>query len=161
MESTAMGEFASAVQARLRDRLAESCSGLSWRTEHRIAGTPVDIAGGDDDHLVLVELEWRRADPADNTAKLFRHLSADRIDRNRIAVAQVFTAYYDLTDGSISSKRENAEFVGRTAAESIDRLSYQPVDFDLTPPKRGDDWPADWEQTADRTAERIEECLCD
>jgi hypothetical protein len=99
--------------------------------------------------------------PGGQHRKAVSHLSADRIDRNRVAVAQVFTAYYDLNNGGISSKRENAEFVGRTAAESIDRLSYQPVDFDLTPPKRGDDWPADWEQTADRTAERIEECIDD
>ncbi|NHN46947.1 hypothetical protein G9464_04965 [Halostella sp. JP-L12] len=154
-----MGEFASTVQARLRDRLAESLPTFSWQTEHRIAGTPVDVAGASDDHIIIVELEWRRADPADNTAKLFRHLSTDRIVRSRVTVAQVFTAYYDLKGDGVSSKRKNAEFVGRTASETIDRLSYHPVDFALTPPKRGGDWPDDWKQAADQTAERIDACI--
>jgi hypothetical protein len=71
-----MGEFASTVQEFLRDELATARPTLEWHTEYRIAGTPVDIAGVGAEELTLVELEWRRADPADNTAKLFRHLDA-------------------------------------------------------------------------------------
>lgn len=117
-----MGEAASTVQSRLRDRLAEALPAFAWTTEYSVGSTPVDVCGegvDDDgeggagaDTLVLVELEWRRADSADNTAKLFRHLVEGTISHDRVLVFQVFTAYYDLVTGSASSKRKNAEFVG-------------------------------------------------
>ena len=31
--------------------------------------------GSNNNQLYLIELEWRRADPADNAAELFRHLA--------------------------------------------------------------------------------------
>ncbi|ERH09815.1 MAG: hypothetical protein J07HX64_01577 [halophilic archaeon J07HX64] len=74
-----------------------------------------------------------------------------------MAVFQLFTGYYDLQRGGVSSKRRNAEFVGRVAAETVDRLSYTPVEFDLDPPKRGGTWPEDWETAADTVAD----VLCD
>jgi len=152
-----VGEFATTVQSYLRDALAERRLSATWHTEYRIAGTPVDIAGIGEERLHLVELEWRRADPADNAAKLFRHLDAGEIDAERVAVFQVFTGYYDLQRGGVSSKRKNAEFVGEIAAETVDRLSYTPVEFALDPPKRGGEWPADWETAADAVAAT----LCD
>ena len=151
-----MGAFAEAVQARLAETLAERLPGYEWATEHYVEGTPIDVAGIDDRRLVVVELEWRRADPADNTAKLFRHLTDGALDDyDAVSVFQVFTGYYDLTSGGVSSKRENAEFVGRTAADRFDRVTYQPVDFDLDPPKRGTDWPDGWETIADAAASAI------
>jgi len=170
-----VGEFADAVQERLRERLAERRPSLDWRTEYRVGPTPVDVAGVgggtgvpgsdasesiDDGTLALVELEWRRADPADNSAKLFRHLADGALDdHDRIVVCQVFTAYYDLARGGVSSKRENAEFVGRVAAEAFDRVAYAPVNFDLDPPKRGGEWPDDWRDRADDCARRIDDLL--
>jgi hypothetical protein len=106
------------------------------------------------DHLVAVELEWRRADPADNTAKLFRHIHEGSIDR-RVTVCQVFTGYYDLASGGVSSKRKNAEFVGRIAARTLSDLAYHAVEFGLDPPKRGGDWPPEWREVADETVDRI------
>ena len=151
-----VGAFAEAVQARLAETLAEHLPEFDWATEYRVARTPVDVAGIDDDHLIAVELEWRRADPADNTAKLFRHLAGGALDDfEKIAVVQIFTSYYDLASGGVSSKRENAEFVGRTAADQFDHLTYRAVDFDLDPPKRGGEWPDDWESVADETATAI------
>jgi hypothetical protein len=151
-----VGAFAEAVQQRLRATLAERLPGFSWATEHRIEGTPVDVAGVDGRRLAVVELEWRRADPADNTAKLFRHLADGALDDyDEIAVFQVFTAYYDLASGGVSSKRKNAEFVGRTAAERFEHLTYRAVDFDLDPPKRGGEWPEGWQAVADGTATAI------
>jgi hypothetical protein len=154
-----VGEFAGAVNARLRDRLAERCPAFDWATEYRVAGTPVDVAGESPDHLALVELEWRRADPADNTAKLFRHLAAGRLPYARVSAFQVFTGYYDLASGGVSSKRENAEFVGRVAADAFEHLSYRPVEFGLTPPKRGGERPDRWARVADGTADRIADAL--
>jgi len=167
-----VGEFADAVQERLRERLAERRPSLDWQTEYRVGPTPVDVAGVGDlgggggnaasestvgETLALVELEWRRADPADNSAKLFRHLADGALDEHdRIVVCQVFTGYYDLARGGVSSKRENAEFVGRVAADAFDRVSYSPVDFDLDPPKRGGEWPDDWRDRADDCARRID-----
>ena len=128
---------------------------MTWGTEYRVGGTPVDIAGRRGGHRYLVELEWQRADPADNTAKLFRHLSGGVLDAGQVAVFQVFPGYYDLPRGGVSSKRENVESVGRVAARSLDRVSYTPVEFDLDPPKRGGAWPDDWRSDADRVADTL------
>lgn len=155
-----MGAFAEAVQDRLAATLAERRPTFDWTTEHRVARTPIDVAGIDGDRLVAVELEWRRADPADNTAKLFRHLADGALDEyDEIAVFQVFTDYYDLASGGVSSKRLNAEFVGRTAADQFGHLSYQAVDFDLDPPKRGAEWPDGWEAIADESAIEIADSI--
>jgi hypothetical protein len=150
-----VGEFADDVNAYLCDGLAERLPDLGWETEFRVAGTPVDVAGRSPDHLVLVELEWRRADPADNAAKLFRHLVEGSLSYPRIDAFQLFTGYYDLASGGVSSKRENAEFVGRTAADSVPGLAYRPLDFGLTPPKRGGERPDGWREAADEAVERI------
>lgn len=114
-----MGEFATSVQERLHEHLTAARPGYDWTTERTLVSTPVDIAGSRSDTLVVVELEWRRADPADNTAKLFRHLSTGALDADRVAVVQLFTGYYDLASGGVSSKRLNAEFVGSVAAETV------------------------------------------
>lgn len=156
-----MGEFAEAVQNRMEETLAATRPQVEWTTEHYVDGTPVDVAGFDEpDRLVLVELEWRRADPADNTAKIFRHLSAGTLDDyEQVVVSQVFTGYYDLASGGISSKRKNAEFVGRVAADTFENLTYWPVDFELTPPKRGGDRPSEWKSVADEVARDVAKSL--
>lgn len=157
-----MGRFAEAVQGHLRDSLTAARPAFEWTTEEYVSGTPVDVAGVAGDRLALIELEWRRADPADNTAKLFRHLTDGALDEYReVTVCQLFTGYYDLATGGVSSKRENAEFVGRVAAERFDRLAYHPLRFDLDPPKRGGEWPDGWRSVADGTATDIASLLAD
>jgi len=154
-----VGELARRVQERLRDRLAAARPPFDWQVEYRIAGTPVDVTGVGPDVLLLVELEWRRADPADNAAKLFRHLADGQFDADRLLVAHVFTEYYDLASGGVSSKRHNAEFVGHVAADTFDRLSYAPVDLAIDPPKRGGDLPEDWRRAVDDAVNRIDDQL--
>ena len=150
-----MGEFASDVQAVLQDRLSTLAPRFDWTTEYRVGRTPVDVGGESADHLVLVELEWRRADPADNTAKLFRHLSDGTLAVEGVTVCQLFTEYYDLSSGGVSSKRENAEFVGRTAADTLDGFAFRALTLPLDPPKRGGDRPPDWQATVEATAEEL------
>ena len=111
---------------------------------------------GEGDPLLLVELEWRRADPANNTVKLFRHLADGEFDDRTIRLVQVFTRYYDLQSGGVSSKRENAEFVGERIAATVDGVAYVPLTLDIDPPKRGGQRPNDWEAAIERTADRIE-----
>jgi hypothetical protein len=154
-----VGEHAAAVQGRLRDALAAARPDREWGVEYRVAGTPVDVAGVGDDGLALVELEWRRADPADNAAKLFRHLAAGEFDAADVVVCQAFTGYYDLASGGVSAKRENAEFVGGVAARTYDRFSYHPVELPLHPPKRGGDLPGGWREVVDDAADRVDEIL--
>ena len=151
-----VGELARQVQERLRDRLVAARPELDWEVEYRVAGTPVDVAGrsADGGTTVLVELEWRRADPADNAAKLFRHLADGRMP-DRVVVAHVFTGYYDLARGGVSSKRQNAEFVGRVAADTFERLTYRPADLAVDPPERGGDLPGDWAEAVDAAAAEI------
>jgi len=112
--------------------------------------------GGEPTRLTLLELEWRRADPADNAAKLFRHLSSDAtVDAAEVRVVQVFTAYYDLAGGGHSSKRLNAAFVGGAAADALDRVSYRAVDLAIDPPKRGGQMPEGWRKAVDDAAEQV------
>lgn len=144
-----MGEFATAVQNYLSTQLGERSPEFEWETEYTVAGTPIDIAGHSNGELILIELEWRRADPADNMAKLFRHLDSGQLDVQEITVFQVFTNYYDLARGDVSSKRKNAEFVGQVAASTFPGLTYHPIGFDFDPPKRGEEWPSGWESIAD------------
>ena len=154
-----MGSFATAVQSRLRERLAALRPRFDWEIEHHVAATPVDVAGRADSHVALVELEWRRADPADNTAKLFRHLDEEALAADVVDVFQLFTGYYDLTSGGVSSKRLNAEFVGRVGTQALDSFRYRAVDFALDPPQRGGERPKDWEGVTDATAREIAEYL--
>jgi len=149
-----VGAFADAVNDRLREGLAERRPRFEWTCEHDVAGTPVDVGGVAPDHLALVELEWRRADPADNTAKLFRHIHDGHVDR-RVTVCQVFSRYYDLASDDVSSKRRNAEFVGRVAARTLPDLWYHAVEFELDPPKRGADRPPGWTDAADRVIDSV------
>ena len=155
-----MGEFADDVRDRLRSALKERRPSLDWDTEHPIRRTPVDVAGRDADRFVAVELEWRRADPANNTAKLFYYASEGELDDyDEVVVCQLFSGYYDLASGGVSSKREVAEFVGETAAESVARVSFHPVTLAIDPPKRGGERPAGWRARTDESAEEIASLL--
>jgi hypothetical protein len=99
-----VGDFAVAARDRIRDTLAERLPRFVWVTEHRIQRPPVDVVGCTDDRFVAVELEWRRADPANNTAKLFYYVDEGELEGyDRIAVFQLFTGYYDLASGGVSS----------------------------------------------------------
>ena len=160
-----VGEFARTLQTAIRDGLAAATEGFEWHEEYAVGGTPVDVVGvpgsvaGEEDAgsdgdagrsgtgsvLVAVELEVRRADPANNTVKLLRHLDAGALDRfDRVVVCQAFSNYYDLVSGGVSTKRENAAFVGRLAERADDRVAFHAVDLPVAPPKRGEDPPADW-----------------
>lgn len=159
-----MGENAERVQTYLAERLSESVPKADWETEYRVGNTPVDVAGKLEDSLALVELEWRRADPADNAAKLFRHASGERGeegDVRGVRVFQVFTRYYELSDGGVSSKRRNAEFVGETAAETLEGFEYAALTLNISPPKRGGVLPEGWRSEVDEAAEEIAEMLRD
>jgi len=161
-----VGEFADAVRDRLRDALAERQPSLDWRTEHRVRRTPVDVVGttqgtgANDDRFVAVELEWRRADPANNTAKLFYYADEGEFSGyDEVVVCQLFSGYYDLESGGVSSKREVAEFVGRTAAESVERVSFHPIRLPIDPPKRSGERPEEWRARTDRVASDVASLL--
>jgi hypothetical protein len=157
-----VGEFARTLQTAIRDGLVAARDEFEWREEYGVGGTPVDVVGtpaGDsvEGALVAVELEVRRADPANNTVTLLRALDAGALDRyGRVVVCQVFSAYYDLASGGVSTKRENATFVGRLAADAHEHVSYHAVDLPVAPPKRGGDPPADWEAAVDDAVSTIE-----
>ncbi|WP_276280176.1 hypothetical protein [Halorussus caseinilyticus] len=151
-----MGEFADAVRDRLRDALAERRPSLDWETEYRVRRTPVDVVGTSPDRFVTVEVEWRRADPVNNTAKLFYYADEGEVDEyDEVVVCQLFSGYYDLASGGVSSKREVAEFVGETAAESVEHVSFHPLRIPIDPPKRGGDWPQGWRVRTNETAAEV------
>jgi hypothetical protein len=159
-----MGDHAARVQGRLRERLAASRPGLVWETEHDVGGTPVDVAGVSDEVLVLVELEWRRADPVDNTATLFRHLAEGALAgpaSRTVVVVQLFTAYYDLARGGVSSKRRNAEFVGARLAASFPHVSYHGVSLPLAPPRADGTLPDGWRASVDDAVAATRDALDD
>lgn len=150
-----MGAFATTVQEHIRDRMSENHPSAKWETEYSVAGTPVDVAGRVASNLYMIELEWRRADPADNAAKLFRHLHAGDIDVANVVVFQIFTEHYELSRGGISTKRKNAEFVGKLAAKGLDGVTYEPVEFGMEPPKRDSEWPPSWEAAANEVVRTL------
>lgn len=151
-----MGAFTRAVQTELRETLADERPRYAWHEEYPVGGTPVDVAGVAEDTLVAVELEMRRADPANNTVTLLRAVEDGALDGfAQIAVVQVFSSYYDLASGGVSTKRENAEFVGDLAARAVDRVTYDAVTLDLVPPKRGADPPEGWERVVRETARTV------
>ena len=154
-----MGEFAADVRDRLREDLAERRPDLDWGTEHRVSRTPVDVAGVGDDRFVAVEIEWRRADPANNTAKLFYYADEGRLDHDEVVVCQLFSGYYDLASGGVSSKREVAEFVGETAAASVERVAFHPRRLPVDPPKRGGERPDGWRVRVAETADELASLL--
>ena len=41
------------------------------------------------------------------------------------------------------------------AADTVDRLSYLPVDLGLDPPKRGGEWPETWQATVDDSIDTL------
>ena len=151
-----VSEFADAVHGHLRDALAARDPGREWTTEWYVQRTPVDVAGvpDGDGPLVLVEVELRRADPANNPVKLARHADDGAFDRP-VVLVQVFSDYYALADGGHSSKRENAAFVGRLAADALDAFDYRAVDLSVAPPVRGNDAPADWRAAVEAAADRV------
>lgn len=150
-----MGAHAERIAEALGDRLAIALPDFEWNTEHPVGGTPVDVAGHDDGITVVVEIEWRRADPSDNAAKLFRHLDEGLLEFDRVIIVQLFSRYYDLASGGPSSKRRNAEFVGGRAADAHDRLTYRSVGLDVVPPQRGRPLPDEWPAAVDAAAESI------
>ncbi|MFT4904365.1 MAG: hypothetical protein ACI8UR_000922 [Natronomonas sp.] len=152
-----MGDDANRVAAELKALLEERWPNRSWTTEEHIGRTPVDVAGTGDPR-VLIELEWRRADPSNNTVKLFRHIAEDSIDQS-LLVIQLFTRYYDLKSGGVSSKRENAVFVGDRVAETFDSVEYEALTLDIEPPKRGGPLPGEWEKATERVVEEIDASL--
>jgi hypothetical protein len=152
-----VGEFADDVAGCLRDALADRLDSHAWATEGYIGRTPVDVVG-EGDPLLLVELEWRRADPSNNTVKLFRHLVEGDFDEE-VHLVQLFSRYYDLQSGGVSSKRENAEFVGDRIPMTVDGVAYTPLTLDIDPPKRGGERPDGWRGAVEAAAERIEKAV--
>lgn len=152
-----MGDFADDVHRELRDALATRLPGREWQTEWYVERTPVDVASPPDavtEPAVLVEVEMRRADPANNPVKLARYTDEGAFDAP-VHLVQVFSGYYDLATGGVSSKRENAEFVGRLATDTLDDFTYDAVDLGFTPPKRGGTRPDDWRAHVDEAAAEI------
>lgn len=151
-----MGEAANRVQHHLRDRLACALPGYEWHEEHVVGDTPVDVAGVGD-ALVLVELEWRRADPANNTVKLFRELVETDLASSfdSVHVVQLFSRYYDLASGGVSTKRRNAVFVGERVAETVPAATFTAVTLGIDPPRRGGDLPEDWRESVESVGDRI------
>jgi hypothetical protein len=152
-----VGEFADDVAGCLRDALADRLDSHAWATEGYIGRTPVDVVG-EGEPLLLIELEWRRADPSNNTVKLFRHLVEGDFgdDEREVRLVQLFTGYYDLQSSGVSSKRENAEFVGEHIPMTVDGVTYTPLTLEIDPPKRGGERPDGWQAAVEAAAERIE-----
>lgn len=150
-----MGKNADKVQERMEDVFRQLKPGYDWDTEYSIEDTPVDISGLSGDSIFLVELEWRRADPADNIAKIFRHIEAENLEEDQVKIVQIFTAYYDLKRGGVSSKRNNAEFVGKITTQSIQKVTYHAVDFDLAPPKEDEELSKNWERKTRETCKKV------
>lgn len=153
-----MADTARRVTDEFRRVLAGLLPDHEWQVEHAIGDTRVDLAGIGEP-WVLVELEWRRADPVNNTVSLLRSLGPAGPVAERAVVAQVFTRYYDLADGGTSTRRRNAEYAGRLADEGVTGVRYLPVTLDVTPPRGDGDLPAGWQEAVATAAATIAEAV--
>jgi hypothetical protein len=61
----------------------------------------------------------------------------------------------------VSTKRENAAFVGRLAERADDRVAFHAVDLPVNPPKRGEEPPANWERGVDDAVAAVASALAD
>ena len=101
-----MGRNAERVQEYLLAVLAERIPDAEWETEYRVGGTPVDVGGVTEaGELCVVELEWRRADPADNAAKIFRH-ATETVDGGRVGC---FSFLHGTTNSQTAAFLPNAK----------------------------------------------------
>ncbi|QDX40096.1 hypothetical protein [Salarchaeum sp. JOR-1] len=152
-----MAAFTDAVHDALADALAERLPGFDWTTEERVRRTPVDVAGETADRRVFVEVEMRRADPANNPVKLARYADAGDFDRP-VFLVQAFSDYYALDTGGVSSKRANAEFVGALADDHVPGFAYRALDLPLAPPKHGE-YAEEWRPAVDALADELVELV--
>ena len=104
---------------------------------------------------MLIELEWRRADPVNNTVSLLRELGEDRTPSGPVAVCQLFTRYYTLEPGGYSVRRRNAEFAGDIADDQLPDVTYHPITFDIDPPRGEGDLPSGWREAVETAVDRI------
>jgi hypothetical protein len=74
---------------------------------------------------------------------------------------QLFTAYYDLARGGVSSKRRNAEFVGARLAASFPHVSYHGVSLPLAPPRADGTLPDGWRASVDDAVAATRDALDD
>lgn len=85
---------------------------------------------------MLVEPEWRRAHPADDTVKLSRDLVETDLPRRyeRVRVVGLFSRYCDPAPGGVSTKRTNAAFVGERVSETVEDTEFEGVTLDVVRP---------------------------
>jgi len=156
-----VADFTDRVHAHLRDALAARYPARSWETEWYARRTPVDVAGVPTDAaapLVLVEVEMRRADPANNPVKLARYAHEGDFDRD-VRLVHLFSDYYALDSGGVSSKRQNAEFVGTLASDHLDGFAYDAFTLGVAPPKHGATPDGAWRTAVDEAAAAIDSLL--
>ncbi|GGN11900.1 hypothetical protein GCM10009021_09880 [Halarchaeum nitratireducens] len=152
-----VADFTDRVHARLRDGLAARHPARSWETEWYARRTPVDVAGVPDNaaaSLLLVEVEMRRADPVNNPVKLARYAHEGDFDRD-VRLVHLFSDYYALDSGGVSSKRENAAFVGALASDHLDGFAYDALTLDVAPPTHGATPDGAWLTAVDEAAAAI------
>lgn len=156
-ERQLMGRAVEQVAEGLRDRLAARLDRFHWTTEYLVGRTPVDVAGEgrEADHLVLVELEWRRADPANNPVKLYRHVVEGTVTAEQVTLIQAFSGYYDLADGGVSSKRLNAEFAGTRLSRTVAGATYLSTSLPLSPRRGAADPPDGWREAVATVADTV------
>ena len=115
--------------------------------------------------LVLVEIQWRRANPVNNPVWLLRSLESDDFPARRTVLARVFTRDYDLATGGYLTRRRNAEFAGRLPDGPLSTVSDRAFTLDVALLRGTASLPAGWclavEPVSTRVAGTVAaDCAC-
>lgn len=99
-----------------------------------------DLFGQYENQIYIIELEFKRQDPAINVIKVFRAVDENKrsLKGKEIFFIHVFSECYS----SKGAKRKNAEFTGEKMSMAFRNLEYVSIDFNLAPPKEGDSFPS-------------------
>jgi hypothetical protein len=128
----------------LAESLRERFTSYYWSTEGFLGGLgsgrqAVDVVGKEKGghRVVYIEVEGGRAAPVSNTAKVWHYVEAVKV-ATPVLLIQLFSPYYDASEGLHHTRMKEAIFIGEHARMTNKSITYR----SLGPA----DWPADTTQ---------------
>jgi len=99
-----------------------------------------DLFGQYENNIYIIELEFKREDPAINVIKVYRAVDEKLqiLDKTKVYFIHIFSDFFNFN----KEKRINAEFVGKKMSKEFSYLEYISIDFNVAPPVRGDSFPS-------------------
>jgi len=116
-----------------------------------------DLFGQYENKVYIIELEFKREDPATNIIKVFRAVDENLqiLNKTKICFIHIFSDFFNLK----KEKRINAEFVGKKMSKEFNNLEYISMDFNAVPPVRGASFPSNTDRAIKNLTIEIKELI--